>query len=74
MAMMIFIVIAVQFLFSVFNSFGVFHSIPFCFPFVASGGMFTIYNFILVGIVLSVSRNEDIVKDWIQLKSKGSDL
>lgn len=74
MAMMILIVISVQFLFSVFNSFGVFHSISFCFPFVASGGMFTIYNFILVGIVLSVSRNEDIVKDWIQLKSKGSDL
>ena len=35
-----------------------------------TGGMFIIYDMALVGIILSVNRNESIAKDWIKLKSK----
>ena len=41
-----------------------------CVPFVVTGGMFIIYDMALVGIILSVNRNESIAKDWIKLKSK----
>ncbi|NMP37983.1 MAG: hypothetical protein GX051_07690 [Clostridiales bacterium] len=39
-------------------------------PFVASGGIFTLYNLLLIGVMMSVSRYEDIAKDWIKLKAR----
>lgn len=39
-------------------------------PFIASGGIYTVFNLVLIGVMLSVCRYEDIAKDWIKLKSK----
>ena len=41
-------------------------------PFIASGGVFTLIDLIIIGINLSVSRHEDIVKEWIKQKSRRS--
>jgi len=41
------------------------------FPFVTTGGAFIVYDLALIGIMLSISRNESIAKDWIRLKEKG---
>lgn len=40
------------------------------FPFISSGGIYTIFNLFLIGVILSVCRFEDIAKDWIRLKQK----
>lgn len=37
------------------------------FPFIAGGGAFTIFDLLLTGLLLSISRNEDIAKDWLHL-------
>lgn len=39
-------------------------------PFVVTGGLFIVYDLILIGVVLSVNRNESIAQDWIMLKDK----
>lgn len=39
-------------------------------PFIASGGIYTVFNLVLIGVMLSVCRYEDIAKDWIKLKNK----
>lgn len=68
---MISIIFTVQVVFCFLSSMGIVGgALTMCLPFVASGGSFTIYNLILVGIILSVSRNEAIAKDWIKIKSK----
>lgn len=40
------------------------------FPFVTTGGVFIIYDLALIGIILSIIRNESIAKDWVRLKEK----
>jgi len=40
------------------------------FPFVTTGGAFIIYDLALIGIILSIIRNESIAKDWVRLKEK----
>lgn len=40
------------------------------FPFVTTGGVFIIYDMTLIGIILSISRNESIAKEWVKLKEK----
>lgn len=41
------------------------------FPFVTTGGVFIIYDLVLIGIILSIIRNESIAKDWVRLKKNG---
>lgn len=57
-------------LISALSDIGVLPNFFMCVPFVVTGGMFIIYDMALVGIILSVNRNESIAKDWIKLKSK----
>lgn len=65
------IIIGVQFAFSMLCNLGIVSgSLMLSFPFLTGGGSFTVANFVLLGILLSVCRNEDIAKDWIKLKSK----
>lgn len=65
------IIIGVQFAFSMLCNLGIVSgSLMLSFPFLTGGGSFTVVNFVLLGILLSVCRNEDIAKDWIKLKSK----
>lgn len=56
--------------FTALSDIGVLPNFFMCVPFVVTGGMFIIYDMALVGIILSVNRNESIAKDWIKLKSK----
>lgn len=65
------IIIGVQFAFSILCNLGIVSGgLMLSFPFLTGGGSFTVVNFVLLGILLSVCRNEDIAKDWIKLKSK----
>lgn len=41
-------------------------------PFISSGGIYTIFNLILIGVMLSVCRYEDIANDWIKLKRENA--
>lgn len=67
----VFIIISFQFALSILCSFGIIGGeFMMSFPFL-TGGSFTLINLVLIGILLSVSRNEDIAKDWIKLKSGG---
>ena len=56
--------------FTALSDIGVLPNFFMCVPFVVTGGMFIIYDMALIGIILSVNRNESIAKDWIKLKSK----
>lgn len=56
--------------FTALSDIGVLPNFFMCVPFVVTGGMFIIYDMALVGIILSVNRNESIAKDWIKLKTK----
>ena len=67
----IMVLFSLQFVLSILGNLGFINGnyiMPY--PFVASGGIFTIYNLFLMGILLSVSRHQDIAKDWLKLKSK----
>lgn len=65
------IIIGVQFAFSILCNLGIVSGgLMLSFPFLTGGGSFTVVNFVLLGILLSVCRNEDIAKNWIKLKSK----
>ena len=64
------LIISLQLLCAILTDIGVFNAFSMCLPFVTSGGIFTIYNLLLIGVLLSVNRNEDIAKDWIRLKDK----
>lgn len=55
--------------FTALSDIGVLPNFFMCVPFVVTGGMFIIYDMALVGIILSVNRNESIAKDWIKLKA-----
>lgn len=60
----VFIIISFQFALSILCSFGVIGGeFMMSFPFLTGSGSFTFVNFVLLGILLSVSRNEDIAKD-----------
>lgn len=61
-------ILCVQMFGAVLSSFGILNRYFMCLPFMISGGLFTIYNMILIGVMLSVSRNEEIVRDWIKYK------
>ena len=37
------------------------------FPLFPSGGSYLIFNLILIGVMLSISRNQEIAKEWIKL-------
>ena len=39
-------------------------------PLVSSGGLYTVFNLLLIGVILSIYRFGDIAKDWIRLKQK----
>lgn len=63
---------ATQFLLAVIGNLGLINGqyiMPL--PFIASGGIYTVFNLVLIGVMLSVCRYEDIAKDWIKLKDKG---
>ena len=62
---------ATQFLLAVIGNLGLINGqyiMPL--PFIASGGIYTVFNLVLIGVMLSVCRYEDIAKDWIKLKNK----
>lgn len=63
-------ILCVQMFGALLSNFGILNRYFMCLPFMVSGGLFTIYNMILIGIMLSVSRNEDIVRDWIKYKEE----
>lgn len=64
-------ILTFQFVGAVFSNVGIIVNFSMCFPFIVSGGLFTTYNLVLIGIMLSITRNEDIVKDWIAYQSGG---
>lgn len=65
-----FFIITFQLLGSIICNFKYFGEMYLNIPFLASGGVFTIIDLILIGMNLSVSRHEDIVKEWIKQKSR----
>lgn len=68
---MVFILFSLQLVLAFLGNLGVINAtyiMPL--PFIASGGIFTLYNLLLIGILMSVSRYEDIAKDWIKLKER----
>lgn len=69
-ALIISVIVSFQFICAIFCNFGVIDYFTMCLPFIASGGMFMIYNWILIGIMLSVYRNENIAKNWISYKKR----
>jgi len=70
LSLVVFIILSVQFFTSMVCDAGLLTDASMSIPFLASGGTFTAYNFGLIGIILSVSRNEDIAKDWIKFKER----
>lgn len=69
-SLIITVIIAFQFICAFFCNFGITYHFTMCLPFIISGGMFMIYNLVLIGIILSVSRNEDIAQNWIAYKER----
>ena len=67
-----FFIITFQLLGSIICNFKFFGEMYINIPFIASGGVFTLIDLIIIGINLSVSRHEDIVKEWIKQKSRRS--
>ena len=67
-----FFIISFQLLGSIICNFKFFGEMNISIPFLANGGVFTIIDLFLIGIILSVSRHEDIVKEWIKQKSRRS--
>lgn len=65
-------IITLQFVCAVFSNIGISGDFSMCFPFIVSGGILTTYNLVLIGIMLSITRHEDIVKDWISYQSRGA--
>lgn len=63
-------IISFQLLGSIICNFKYFGEMNISIPFLANGGVFTIIDLFLIGIILSVSRHEDIVKEWIKQKSR----
>ncbi len=66
---------SLQFILSILGNLGLINGnyiMPY--PFVASGGIFTIYNLLLIGILLSIYRHQDIAKDWLKIKSEKEQL
>ena len=59
--------------FTALSDIGVLPNFFMCVPFVVTGGMFIIYDMALVGIILSVNRNESIAKDWTLVKHYGQE-
>lgn len=55
---------------TILSDIGVIPNFFMCFPFVVTGGVYIIYDLSLIGIILSINRNESIAKDWIKLKNK----
>lgn len=69
-SLIVFFILSFQFICAIFCNFGIVRYFTMCLPFIASGGLFITYNLILIGIILSVSRHEDIAKSWISYKEK----
>lgn len=65
-----FFVMAFQLLCSVICHFANFGSMSMCIPFLLSGGAFNVIDLILIGMVLSVSRHEDMIREWIRYKDR----
>ena len=58
-----FFVLAFQFICSVISNIPFFVFLSLNIPFILNGGIFTVMDFILIGIILSVSRHETIAKE-----------
>ncbi len=71
-AFLCFFVIAFQFICSLICNFTYMGSMSLCIPFILDGGLFTIADLLLIGIVMSVSRHEPIAKEWMMYKEKES--
>lgn len=69
-SLIITVIISFQFICAILCNFGITYYFTMCLPFIISRGMFMVYNFILIGIILSVSRNEDIAQNWISYKER----
>lgn len=63
-------IISFQLFCSIICNFWYLGSMSVCIPFLFSGGVFTVVDLILIGLVLSVSRHEEIVREWIQYKER----
>lgn len=72
MTIVILCILSIQLFSTILNNYGILMRYEMCLPFIVSGGLYTTYNLILIGVLLSISRNEDIVKDWIKYKERNS--